>query len=179
MGMKNRHLSLLLMAGFMVFILPVCSSARTHSNIGISARRHGEHREFKDLPFGNRDHSIGINYEFHEATAFWQFGLAYTPSLTIREGETEAPDYALTPEINLIAKDRMYHGGLGVASTYTEIDGGEWTTVYWQFILGLRFELSQRLSLSGYGYYPFERWGDLDSFRFKDVEFGLRLGARF
>ncbi len=160
-------------------MLPVCSSARSQANLGFSVRRHGEHSKFDELPFGKRDHSLGIDYEFHESTAFWQFGLSYTPDLSIRDGETEAPDYALTPEINLIAKDNMYHGGIGIASTYSDIDGGEWTSVYWQFILGFRFEISKRLSLSAYGYYPFKRWGELADFRFKDVEYGLRIGAGF
>ncbi len=176
--MKNKYRSFLLVVVFLATMIPICGHAQSYTDFGVSIRRHGEHGKFGDYPFGNRDHSLGIHYEFHEAAAYWQLGVWYTPSLTAREGELEAPDFAWTPEINLMAKDNMWHGGIGIASTYTDPDG-DWTSIYWQFILGLRFDLTNKFNLSVYGYYPFERWGKIADFRFRDIEYGLRFGRRF
>ncbi len=178
--MKNKSFRLLVLIGIVAAMLPVVSSAQTtYGNLGIGVRRHVEHSEFDELPFGKRDHSLSVSYEFHESEAYWQLGLSYTPDLSRHEGEADAPKDAWTPEINLIAKDRFYHAGVGVASTYTDHDGGDWTSIYWQFLMGIRMELTRKISISGYGYYPFRRWSDLPEFSLSDIEYGVRLGFRF
>lgn len=177
--MKTKPL--LFLSAVLIVAATLAEANQSYGNLGVSVRRHSEHSEFDDLPFGKRDHSIGISYELHESVAFWQIGVSYTPNLSVKKDAVEAPDYAWTPELNLIAKDRMYHAGLGIASTYTKTpdEGGEWTSVYWQFLLGLQLDLSRRIALSGYGYYPFRNWGDLSDFSFDDIEYGIRLGYRF
>ncbi len=187
--MKNKHClsSILLVIATALSAAP--AGAQQQANIGVAVRRHVEHSKFDELPFGKRDHSLGFTCEFHEEHAFWQLGVSYTPELSRTDAAAhgslagddppDAPSYAWTPELNLLAKDGIYHGGIGILTTYTNADGGEWSSIYWQFILGIRLDISSKISLSGYGYYPFKRWGNISDFGFSDLEYGIRLGYRY
>ena len=98
------------------------------------------------------------------------------PSLS---GNVEA-DYAITPQLNLLFKDRMLQGGVGILSTYTT--GGpqdDWTDLYWQFLVGLSFPVSAKLKLDVMAYYPFDSWGNLDQFEFEYIEYGAWIGYQF
>lgn len=180
--MNNKSFLLLAWFGLFAISATINLGAQSYGNLGFSVRRHAEHSEFDELPFAKRDHSLGVSYEFHEELAFWQIGVRYTPDLSVKKNADPAAEqakFAVTPELNLLIKDNIYQAGVGIASTYTDADDGEWTSLYWQFILGIGFDITRKVSLAAYGYYPFKRWGDISDFSTKDVEFGIRVGFRF
>lgn len=141
-----------------------------------SARYHQARPDFKDYPFGDGDISYMLGWETHNDDALIQFGASVCPSFK----DNEAIDYAISPEANLILKDRIFRGGLGALSTYTKTDAdSKWMDMYWQFLLGLSFQLPSHLSLDGYAIYPFSDWGALGDFDANDIEYRAGLSWRF
>jgi hypothetical protein len=57
-------------------------------------------------------------------------------------------------------------------------DGGDWTSVYWQLMLGFEIPLGP-VKLEMMAYYPFEGFSDLDDFDFSDIEYGGSLKYYF
>lgn len=169
-----KTLKVALIAGLMVVTLTGMAMASTAQVVGLGARYHQKHSEFISLPYADGDLTYDVAYEIHEENAMLQFVCGYTPEFD------EHPDlnYGITPEANLLMKDGIFQGGLGVLSTYTEGDG-EWMDMYWQWVLGLNVPLSKNFSLQANAYYVFEDWGSLNKFDFGDVEFGGYLGYKF
>lgn len=149
---------------------------KPYHTLGTGARYHQKHTAFAEYPFGKGDLSYGLVYEFHEENAYWQVACGYAS----RPSGTPQSDYAVTPQVNLIIKDRIWRGGLGVAWTYVagQPDGSGWTDFYWQFLAGISMPVV-RLPLSVLAYYPFDRWSNLDEFDFRDVEYGVWVHFRF
>lgn len=128
-------------------------------------------------PFAKGDLSYGATYEYEDQNALWQLGVDVTPKFK----SPSAEDYAVTPQLNLLLKDQIFRGGLGILSTYTRDNAGkgDWMDLYWQFILGVEIPLPGRLVASANAYYVFDKWDNLNSFDFKDVEYGVSLGYKF
>lgn len=141
------------------------------------ARYHQSHTAFADLPFGEGDISYCAAYEFQDQDALWQLGVNITPEL----GDRKDIEYAVTPQLNLLLRDRIFRGGLGILSTYTrDSDGkGDWMDMYWQFILGIEIPLPGPFVVSGNAYYVFDKWDALGDFDFENVEYGVSAGFRF
>jgi hypothetical protein len=169
-----KTLKVALIAGLMVGTLTGMAMAATAQVVGLGARYHQKHSEFISLPYADEDWTYGVAYEIHEENALLQFACGYTPEFA---DHTDL-NYGITPEANLLMKDGILQGGLGVLSTYTEGDG-EWMDMYWQWVLGLNVPLSKNFSLQANAYYVFEDWGSLSKFDFGDVEFGGYLGYKF
>lgn len=146
------------------------------SSLAFGARYHMNHSAFEELPYDDGDLSYGAFYQYHDGPAFWQLGASYA----FDASKLDSTDYVITPEIDLLATDRMWRAGLGVLKSYIEDDitGGDWTDIYWQFIAGIQFPLGG-ITLDAQAYYPFENWGDLGDFEFGDIEFGLLINFPF
>jgi hypothetical protein len=154
-------------------------AARKSSNpkqaIGIGARDHVNHSVYEELPFDDGDITYTLGYEYHDMAGYWQILVGYTPDL-----EDKTVDYVITPQLNLIIQDRIFLAGTGVMGSYIESveDGGDWTDVYWQFMLGLEIPLGP-VKLEAMAYYPFDDWSDLNDFDFGDIEYGGSLKYYF
>lgn len=144
-------------------------AAAQQSTYAVGMRYHTDHSSFEDLPFDDGDLSYGIAYEYAEATAYWQLALDVTPELNLRDDI----DYVLTPKINLILVDEIWRAGLGALASYLETDADDngWTSIYWQFLAGVSLGFD-RFAVDVFAFYPFKRWGNLDEFSTRDIEYG-------
>ncbi len=121
-----------------------------------------------------------IGVEFHEATAYWLLALGWVHNPS---GFEEADvNYGLTPELNLILKDRAFIGGAGILRSYISSDEDDvsgWSKTYYQLLLGFNFSMGRRVTLSTFAVYPFARWSRLRDFSGSDLEYSLGLSYRF
>ena len=165
-------------AGLLCLALPAAAG----NAISMGVRTHVEHETFTGLPYGKDDIALTLMYEYHEPNSLLQFGVEVTPDLsgTIgepAEGEVD-PDLgelemAVSPVANVIFKDGMFRGGLGVRVDWISgEDGNDWSDIYWQFLLGLHFGAAGRLGVDLYSVYAFEEWSELSDFEGRDLEFG-------
>jgi len=162
-----------MVAAGMVVARPVTSTQA----FDVGVRYHNAHSEFAELPYADGDLSYNVGYEIHDQNALFQLACGFTPEFKDRDDL----DYGITPELNLLAKDGIYQGGLGILSTYTrDADGkGDWMDLYWQFVLGVNIPLGKSLSIQANAYYVFENWGTLGKFKFDDIEFGGYVSYKF
>ena len=140
-------------------------------------RWHAEHSVFSDLPFGKGDLSYALGYEYHEGMALWQICADYAPDLS----GTNKANYAITPQLNLLFKDKIWRAGLGVLDTYVSSKDDAhngWTSIYWQFIAGIDVPI-KKFSLGASVFYPFAHWGELDRFDYRDLDYGVSLSYHF
>lgn len=145
---------------------------KTENRFSVGVRHHADHSVYTELPFDDGDLSYGIAYEIHENEAYWQLAVEYAPDIS----GTNAVDFAVTPQLNLLFEDRGWRGGLGVLTSYVAgDDDDEWTDLYWQFIFGFHFGTSRKPEIDVLVYYPFESWSDIGDFDAQDIEFGLWL----
>ncbi len=147
---------------------------------GAGVRVHAEHSEFEELPFEDEDLSYGAVYEYHAEDAYWQIACMYAPDPGGRAGIV---DYVITPQLNLILKDKIWRGGLGILGSYIEFedDAGDsdWTDVYWQFILGINVPFFFGMNVEAAAYYPFEDWNELSDMDTDDIEYGAWISHAF
>jgi hypothetical protein len=168
----------------------LCLAAEEQGQHGISVgiREHSD-RKPKDIsqyyPFETGHLSYCAAYEYHAEVAYWQVAVDWSPLPGV-----EAASYSITPQINLIFKDRFYRGGFGLLRTYSsgkwepteESEGeevGKWTPFYWQFILGVSIPLPGRFALDVFGFYPFRKFKHLDDFEWDDFELGAWVSFVF
>ncbi len=169
-----KTLKVALVVGLMVGTFTGVAMAASAQVVDLGARYHVKHSEFISLPYADGDWTYGVAYEIHEENALLQLACGYTPEFD----DNKDLEYGITPEANLLLKDGVYQGGLGVLSTYTAGDS-QWMDMYWQWVLGLNIPLGKRLSIQANAYYVFEDWGSLGKFHFSDIEFGGYLGYKF
>ncbi len=157
-------------------------AATSHARTGKTAfdagiRIHSEHSEFSELPYGDGDTTFVGAVEVHDTHGYWQFAVGYTPRISDKEVPDErAVDYTVSPQLNLLFKDRGWQGGMGILSDYVVFEDGDddWTDMYYQFLLGYAIEVPG-FTIELMGYYPFEKWGNLGDFSFGDMEYGGAL----
>jgi opacity protein-like surface antigen len=154
----------------------LAGAAQADSAVSLSGRYQRAQPDFEGYPFADGDLSYMPAYEIHNDDALIQLGAGICPSFK----ENEALDYAVTPQANLLFKDRIFRAGLGVLSTYTKADDDDdWTDLYWQFLLGLSFQLPARLTIDVLAIYPFEQWDALSDFSADGIEYSAGLGWHF
>lgn len=179
----------------LVFLADPCFGAQKkkgnerHHGLALAGRYHTDHSEYGDLPFGNGDISYLLAYEYAERIALWQLGADFAPDVSgIRdsdsaEGVTNSvgTKFVVTPQLNLIFKDRMFRGGTGVLTSYIRGDDGEgeWIGPYFQLLLGLSLDLADALSLDGNVHYVLENWDEITHFGFGDLEYSAGLSYWF
>ncbi len=162
----------------------VPSALAAKQAISAGARYHARHSEFTELPYNKGDMSYQIGYEYHEGGGFWQLLLGYTPSIRDgSDGRGSEFESVLTPQLNLLFEDRNWLAGAGVLASYIRtVDDSEiendWTSIYWQVMLGLRLPLPV-LNIEIMAYYPFEKWSTFRDFSGKDIEYGIIIKRLF
>jgi hypothetical protein len=172
-----------------VFALSVSGQNQSHSSITAGGYIHTDHSVYTDLPYGNGDISYMLAYEYAERLALWQLGVGFAPHVTGTRDEDSAEDGAepvgtdlvVTPQLNLLFKDRWFRGGTGILGSYIRNDDGEgdWIGPYWQLLLGLDFELSSSFAVGGNAHYVMKNWDDIVDFKFGDIEYSVLLSYRF
>jgi hypothetical protein len=165
----------------LVFLLFLSAQSANAGNdpksaVGAGVRQHVLHSVYEELPFEDGDLTYTLGYEYHDRAGYWQVLVGYTPEV----GEGDVVDYVITPQLNLIIQDRVFLAGTGILGSYIEsiADGGDWTSVYWQLMLGFEIPLGP-VKLEVMAYYPFESWSDIDDFEFDDIEYGGSLKFYF
>jgi len=166
----------------LALLIRPASAASPHS-LSVGGRYHTENTIFSDLPYGNADLSYGLAYTFAEEHIGLKLGADFSPDVS---GDRDAPntnktDYVISPQANIIVKDRMFRGGVGILTSYIRDDsgGGDWLDPYWQLMLGLCVPLGKNFSVEGNVYYVLEDWGKIADFRLKEIEYGLWLNYNF
>jgi hypothetical protein len=150
--------------------------ADVSQSLNVGAKYHQKHSVFTALPYDDGDISYSVAYEYRDADALWQLACDVTPEFESRDDL----DYGVTPQLNLLLVDRIFQGGLGVLSTFTDGEmGSDWMDLYWQFILGLALPLPGPFSVQINAYYVFESWSDVGDFDVDDIEYGAYVGYKF
>jgi hypothetical protein len=179
---QHMKIKIALTALAVLFALQVQSLAGHALSAG--ARYHMRHSEYVELPFDDGDISYLLGYEYHEANAFWQLLVGYAPDISEGDdGRGTGVNAVITPQINLLFKDRNWLGGVGALASYIEMEDengteSDWTDVYWQLMLGFELPLPV-LDIEVMAYYPFEKWKTLSDFDAGDIEFGVLLKFKF
>lgn len=154
------------------------NASRSHK-VSFTARLHRENSVFESMPYGESDLGWLLAYEYHEGIGFWQTGVEFSN----RPSKNQQIDYVLTPQINLILKDRIYRAGLGIRWNYLKsLDSdieNNWSDLYWQFAIGLAYPILDQLEVGAYSYYVFEEWSELDQFNVGDIEYGISISYQF
>lgn len=150
--------------------------------LSAGARYHMRHSEHLELPFDKGDMSYLLGYEYHEGDAFWQLLVGFAPDISEgKDGRGSGIDSVITPQLNLLFKDRNWLGGVGALASYIKTedrDVSDWTDIYWQLMLGFQIPLPA-FHVEFMAYYPFEKWKTLRNFDARDIEYGLLLKFKF
>lgn len=156
-------------------------SAPAENRWALGGRYHSENTTFPELPFGKGDLSGFVAYEYVEAAGAWQVGLDVCPRSTkeYSTNGTDTADYVLTPQLNLVLKEKYILMGGGALISYVARKDPEWTDLYYQFLAGLHFELKPSIHLNIVSYYPFQEFADFKDFEPKALEYGAWLSLRF
>ena len=157
--------------------------AQSPHSLSVGGRYHTQNTVFTDLPYGNADISYGLAYTFAEEHIALKLGADFAPDVS---GTRDAPntnktDYVISPQANIIIKDRVFRAGIGLLTSYIRDNMGEgnWLDPYWQLMLGLCFPIYKGFSLEGNVYYVLERWDKITDFRLKELEYGLWVNYNF
>ena len=164
-------------------LLPLAASAETAvptTRLGAEARFNAGHSAFLDRPFDG-DWSYGLVYEYHEQQAYFQLGVQYAPKVS-RLDTKYGPDIQAvwTPEFNVIFTDGPWRYGIGILNSQVRTDdGGDWTGIYWQFVLGVSLGGQSSFAVDLTAFYVFEKWGELNEFRLDDADAGVGISFGF
>jgi hypothetical protein len=172
--MKIKTIPILMVV--LLVSLSATSGLATDSSISAGARMHVQHSLFTEIPYADDDMSYGLAYEYQEGESCWQLALMYTPDA----GGTATSESVITPQINMILKDRIWRGGFGALMSYIDdsLTGTDWSSVYWQVFLGLDVPLGG-LSVSVDAYYPMDSLGDIGDIDTDDLEYGVWIKTPF
>ena len=171
----NKH-SIRVSRNVLVLLL-LCGAATARaqgrSALSLAGRYHPLSAALPEVPYGKGDYSGMVGLELHEGDAFWQLAVDLAPEA---ENAPEA-DLIVTPQVNLLFRDRMVVGGLGILKTYVDDDtrDDKWTDIYYQFALGFDAPLGRKLTLTAMAYYPFAKWNKLSDFEFDELDYAVGL----
>ncbi len=147
----------------------------TLSKFSGGARLHDEFPGLPELPVEKDDLSYELMYEFHDGIGYWQVGAGYMP-----EPDDKRFEYLITPQVNLILKDRIYRLGAGALKTYVKTeDDTAWTDLYWQVIAGLGFPIGSFISIDICAHYVFTDWKKIGDTDMAAVDYTAHLALSF
>ena len=178
--MKTKGTLLLLTFCLLLAALVAAPQARGANNqeISVGIRDHGKISGFSEYPFKRNDLSYALAYGYEEESGMWQFVVDYAP----KPRASGTADFAITPGLNLVFKDRFYRGGLGVMKTYVKDDMAKdnWTKFYWQWMFGVDIPIGSWFSIDAYAYYPFTDWSKFfNKFDYNAFELGVWFAFHF
>jgi hypothetical protein len=159
-----------------IVCLTQMANAQTDTSLSFGVRQHAEQPDFPDISFGDGDISYGLALTAGDGLGYWQGALLYTPDI---EGIDDL-DYALTPQLNLILKEKLWRMGVGGAATYISSDSDSgWNDFFWQLMLGLGLPPMGKVSLEAHAIYIFDEWGNIGDFDVDNLEYAVWMGVKF
>jgi hypothetical protein len=174
----------------LALLVPSLLFAQTESGRwGACARFHAGHGSEIDnenkVPFDG-DWSYGLVYEYREPQAMFQIILSGTPNAGYK-GVFDGVDYSQTPidtiwtpEFNLIFTEGAWIGGMGVLKHLVRSeDGGRWSPVFWQFLLGFTLGQRQGFALDLMAAYEFRSLAETSDIDFDKLDVRLSLTKAF
>jgi len=176
----KRHSNLWIVSLLALALLKVSAFAADSGDsyaVTAGAIMHSENTAFTKLPYGDHDISYLLAFEGNDGEdGYWQLGVDYAPSIS----GIKTTDYVLSPQFNLIWRDRIFIGGIGILDSYISDNslGNDWSGIYWKLTLGLRIPLG-KVDLALQTYYAFDTWGTLKEFKGKDLDYGASLSYKF
>ncbi|MCK5851041.1 MAG: hypothetical protein KAH23_09010 [Kiritimatiellae bacterium] len=167
-GMKKTMI--ILFTGLFLFLsITTGAHAQGSSRVGFAFRRHNKDSALKSVKFGD-DLSYMLSYELEEQQAFWQIAVDYAPEIDT----TNSLESIITPQLNLLFKDKGWLGGVGVLWSLIEEESGEdeWSDAYYQLILGFSLPvLGLKFNISAY--YQFDNFNDIESFEEENIDYAV------
>ncbi len=200
--MKTNIRQILLITAVACLITTTAQARKKYGPIALGARYHQEHSIYEAMPFGDGDFSYGLFYEAQDGNGILQFGVSFASDVSgstlmtdTGDNDIEPIDQVFTPEINMLFRDGGWLFGVGMLMNYIEInedvgvgqevvaealeqEEDDWSDLYWQMLLGYRFNLGGS-ELNVMAYYPYEDWGDLGDIDFDDFNYGGQWVFRF
>ena len=176
MKTASRFLLLALVSASLCNVTAFAARPMT-SALDAGVRYHKDHSVFEALPFGDGDLSYSLGYEYHTKDYYLQLAGDYCPDVT----GTNDVKFVATPEANVFITDGLWEAGVGILDSYISDNNDtndKWTSVYWQLILGVTFPV-YKIPVGLHVFYPFEKWGDINEFDIKDIEYGATLKYSF
>jgi hypothetical protein len=165
------------LTSFLLLDLAAEAAGRGNSQIAGGARLHRNRDNIEGYLYGDGDVSYQLAYEYHADTTYFQLGVGYCPDIS----GTNEVDYIITPQLNFFVTDRGWEAGVGIADSYITDDNeatDDWSDLYYQMMLGYQFPI-MKIPISFDAVYPFESWGDLSDFDFKDIEYMVMVHFKF
>lgn len=143
----------------------------------VLARQHSDLSEsFPDRPYGDGDTSFGLFVDLFDGAGAWRIGANFSDDVTGRVGI----DQVITPEVGLLATDRIWEAGIAALIDYVETeDASDWGDVYFQAHFGINLSLTPRLTAGIQAGYPFEGFDGLSDFDLDLVEYAGVVRFRF
>ena len=160
-------------------VCPTHAQTARSSALTCGIRQYASHSDDSESPFGKGDLSYFLAYEYHEARAYWQVGVSYTPHATATSMVTNV-ESVTTPQVRLIFEEGMLIMGIGVLKHYIQQgDANHWSDLYWELEAGFQTSASASLGIRAVAYYTFREWGDIGDFDTSQLELGLEVSYRF
>ena len=167
--MKNT-LIVFIVGSFVFLSITAGARAQTSSSrVGFAFRQHNPDSTLESVTFGD-DLSYMLAYEWEEQQAFWQIAVDYAPEIDT----TNSVNSIITPQLNLLFKDKGWLGGIGVLSSLIEEDSGEddWSDAYYQLIIGFSLPVfGLKFNISAY--YQFDSFSDIESFEEDNIDYAV------
>lgn len=179
---RDMKLLICLLVAIAVAIPSTVFSQSSDVRWGAAARFHSGHKDLKDVPFDG-DWSYGLLYEYREPQAYFQVGVSYAPSISFKDefdGKTGDIDSIWTPEFNLVFTQGPWGGGVGILKHLVRREeGGEWSPVFWQFLLALNLGNRAKTGLDVTACYEFASWSDVRDVSMRDLDVRIGLTRAF
>ncbi|GEM_PF-984360 len=156
----------------LLLLLPLLQlqAQKTNPAVSVLVKQHSDlTKSFEERPYGDGDTSFGLFVDLFDGMGGWRLGASYASGLS---GPGEA-DTVITPEVTLMAVDKMFEAGVSLLIDYIDTEEGtDWGDLYFQTSIGLNFNLGSRMSLGIHAYYPFEDYSGFFDFDFDEIEYG-------
>ena len=179
--MKSR-ICLAIGIAVMVLLPSTALPQSAENRWGAAVRFNAGHGDRQDVPFDG-DWSYGLVYEYREPQAYFQLVMSYAGKVSFTnefDGKSGAIEAIWTPEFNIMFTQSSWAGGLGVLKHLVRReDGGVWSPVFWQFLVGLNLGQRSAIALDLMACYQFESWGEVKEINIRDVDIRISVTHAF
>lgn len=154
--------------------LQAAGMTRYYHQVSVGSRIHLLNEKLESLPLSNGDRSFLLLYDINELgiNGYWQIGAGLTPS---PDGTPETNDL-VTPQVNILFRDKNFSWGVGVLQSYLRtLRESYWTDLYGQIIIRYLIPVNKTIALDLNGYYVLDDWKRAAKIDYKKLEFGILI----